>query len=166
MQGANAVRGSRIVSVVCGCCAVLPTSSLSWADESTAAESEGASNIILDRAGPTSGGRNLPSFASGAQAKFTSPRPSANGLALATEDGSQAATQRPFVLFAAASASLIRGACEAATRRWPLTTPEDAREALDVLRVGNMTGGGCPGWSKNVQSNTTAVKNRRSQKPS
>ncbi len=35
-------------------------------------------------------------------------------LALSIEQGSDAAAERPFVLFAAASASLFRGACSAA----------------------------------------------------
>jgi hypothetical protein len=38
-------------------------------------------------------------------------------LALTIEQGSQGTTQRPFVLFAAAQASLVRGTCAAASRR-------------------------------------------------
>lgn len=134
--------------------------------------------MTFDCSGRTSTGRNLPSFASGAEAKFVvsasfgegaivalvDPETSAiheplydaestsgrlrfsNGeettivwtrmsgkdgalvgeaimsdgdvLALSIEAGSQG-TERPFVLFAAASASLFRGACAAA----PSTTP-------------------------------------------
>jgi hypothetical protein len=167
----------RIVGALIGCCAVLSGRSLSRADESSAPGAANASNITFDCTGRESGGRSLPSFASGGQAKFTVSATFGEGatvalidpetgavlkplydaettvgrlrfgdgeettvvwtrmsgadgalmgaaimsdgdvLALTIDPAPQGAAQRPFVLFAAASANLVRGTCGAATSR-------------------------------------------------
>jgi hypothetical protein len=158
-----------------GFCALL-SPSLSWAEDSSASGAKEAPSVIFDCVGRTSDERSLPSFASGAKAKFevsatfgegaivalVDPATStvreplydaesttghlkfSNGeettivwtrmsgalgalvggaimsdgdvLALTIEQGTEA-TQRPFVLFAAAPASLFRGTCTAAAHR-------------------------------------------------
>ena len=163
------------MSIWLGLCASL-SSSLSWADDSPVAGAEKALSVTFACAGRASEGESLPSFASGAEAKFevtatfgegavvalvdpetsairqllydaesTSGRLSfsdgeettivwtrmsgAEGavvgeaimsdgdvLALTIEPASEAA-QRPFVLFAAAPASLFRGTCAATAHR-------------------------------------------------
>jgi hypothetical protein len=167
--------GIRVVSVWLGLSASL-SSSFSRADDSPVAGAKG-SRIIFDCAGRTSDGTNLPSFASGGDAKFevsatfgegaivalVDPESSAvlkplydaettighlgfsdgeeativwtrmsgadgalmgeaimsdgDVLALTIDPASKGTTERPFTLFAGASASLIRGPCTSGTPR-------------------------------------------------
>ena len=161
------------MSALLGLCAVLPSPSLSWADDSSVTGAKEALSVTFACAGRAREGESLPAFASGAEAKFevtatfgegavvalVDPETSAvrqllydaestsgrlsfsdgeettivwtrmsgvdgvlvdeaimsdgDVLALTIERGSEG-TQRPFVLFAAAPASLFRGACAAA----------------------------------------------------
>ena len=153
------------------------SSSFSWADDSPVAGAEKASSVIFDCAGRTSDGTNLPSFASGGEAKFEVSATFGEGaivalvdaessavlkplydaettighlgfsdgeegtivwtrmsgadgalmaeaimsdrdvLALTIDPASKGTTERPFTLFAAASASLVRGTCALAAPR-------------------------------------------------
>ena len=153
------------------------SSSFSWADDSPVAGAEKASSVIFDCAGRTSDGTNLPSFASGGEAKFEvsatfgedaivaladaessailkplydaettighlgfsdgeeativwTRMSGADGalmgeaimsdrdvLALTIDPAFKGTTEHPFTLFAAASASLVRGTCALAAPR-------------------------------------------------
>jgi hypothetical protein len=165
------------VSALVGFCAVLPSPSLSWADDSSVTGAKEAPSVTFACAGRAREGESLPAFASGAEAKFevtatfgegavvalvdpetsavrqllydaesTSGRLSfsdgeetrivwtrmsgADGaligeaimsdgdvLALTIDHAIQGTTARPFVLLAAASASLVRGTCALAAPR-------------------------------------------------
>jgi hypothetical protein len=166
----------RIASPWLALFAFLLATPLSWADYSSAAGAKEPVSVTFDCAGRPSDEKSLPTFASGAEAKFkvsatfgegaivalVNPETNAllkplydaetttghlsfgdgeettivwtrmsgvdgvlvgeaitsdgDVLALTIEQGSEA-TQRPFVLFAATSASLFRGSCGASVHR-------------------------------------------------
>jgi hypothetical protein len=71
------------------------SSSFSWADDSPVAGAEKASSVIFDCAGRTSDGTNLPSFASGGEAKFEVSATFGEGAIVALADAESSAILKP-----------------------------------------------------------------------